>query len=244
MKASTSMRRLLSLATASGLAGIMWATWGAPASAGTLQVNPVLVEITTARRTASVTIRNEEAVPVTIRTYALAWNQANGQDNYEETTDVIVSPPVTTIAPGASQLVRVGLRAPANGPRAYRLIVEEVPEANPGGGIRVALRLNLPFYIQTAAGDVAQLRWSAQRYPDGGWSFEASNPGVGYARLSPDAARAATGVRFDDSIHFGTVLPGSTRRWRIGGNLRVEDAGRLQQIQGTATGVAAVQDRN
>jgi len=244
MKASIDMRRFLSLATASGLAAILWATWGAPASAGTLQVNPVLVEITTDRRTASVTVRNEEAVPITIRAYSLIWDQAGGQDNYGETAEVIVSPPVATIAPGASQLVRVGLRQPASGPRAYRLIIEEVPEANPGGGVRVALRLNLPLYVQTAAGDVAQLRWSARRHSDGGWSFEASNPGTGYARLSADVARAATGVRFDNTIHFGTVLPGATRRWRTGGELRVEDAVRLRLIQGTATNVAAVQDRN
>jgi len=244
MKASPGMHRFPPIAIASGLAAIMWAAWSAPASAGTLQVNPVLVEINADRRTASVTVRNEEAVPVTIRAYALAWNQADGQDNYEETGEVIVSPPVATIAPGASQLVRVGLRAPANGARAYRLVIEEVPEANPGGGIRVALRLNLPLYVQTAPGDVAQLRWSAQRHPDGGWSFEATNSGTGYARLGPDAARAATGVRFDDNVHFGTVLPGSTRRWRVGGDLRVEDAVRLRQIQGTSSDVAAVQDRN
>ena len=238
------MRRFSALAIASGLAAIMWTAWSAPASAGTLQVNPVLVDINSDRRTASVIVRNEEAVPVTIRAYALTWRQADGEDHYTETAEVIVSPPVTTIAPGASQLVRVGLRAPANGPRAYRLVIEEVPEANPGGGVRVALRLNLPLYVQTSSADAAQLRWSARRTGDGGWSFEASNPGSGYVRLSPEAARAATGVRFDDNLFFGTVLPGGTRRWRVEGELRVEDAGRLRQIQGTATHVAAVQDRN
>ena len=236
------MRRFSPIA--SGLAALMWTAWSTPAAAGTLQVNPVLVDINADRRTASVTVRNEEAVPVTIRAYALAWNQADGEDNYAETGEVIVSPPVTTIAPGASQLVRVGLRAPTSGPRAYRLVIEEVPEANPGGGVRVALRLNLPLYVRTTAGDAAQLRWSAQRDSAGGWTFEAFNPGTGYVRLSPDAARAATGVRFDDNLFFGTVLPGGTRRWRVERDLHVEDAVRLRQIQGTATDVAAVQDRN
>ena len=244
MKAGFDMRRFPPIAIASGLAAIMWAAWSAPASAGTLQVNPVLVDITADRRTASVTVRNEEAVPVTIRAYALVWTQADGGDSYDETAEVIVSPPVATLAPGATQLIRVGLRAPAGAPRSYRLIIEEVPEANPGGGIRVALRLNLPLHVLTAPGVAGDLQWSARREADGGWSFAARNTGAGYVRLTPEAARAATGIRFDDSVHFGTVLPGATRRWRVGGELRVEDAGRLRQIQGAATDVAAVQDRN
>ena len=53
-------------------------------------------------RTGSVTVRNEEATPVTVRAYPLAWAQSGGNDDYTETSAVIVSPPVVTIAPGAT----------------------------------------------------------------------------------------------------------------------------------------------
>jgi len=134
-----------------------------PAEAGSLRVDPVRLEINAGRRTATVTIRNDEATPVTIRAYALTWDQANGEDVYGDTDAVIVSPPIFTIAPGASQLVRVGLRSPSGGGRAYRVIIEEVPGASPAGGVQVALRLNLPLFAMMQSGSHSDLRWSASR---------------------------------------------------------------------------------
>ena len=86
------MWRNLPLALACG-ASLLASLPAAPAVAGTLQVNPVLVQIDADRRTATVSIRNEEATPVVIRSHALAWRQQGGEDVYEETSGVIVSPP-------------------------------------------------------------------------------------------------------------------------------------------------------
>ncbi|HWT12539.1 MAG TPA: fimbria/pilus periplasmic chaperone [Allosphingosinicella sp.] len=223
------MRRNPFLALACGAAFLLGA---APAAAGTLQVNPVLVEINAGRRTATVTVRNEESTPVTIRAYPMAWQQADGEDRYEESSAVIVSPPIFTIPPGGSQLVRVGLRARSAEPQAYRLIIEEVPEASPGGGIRVALRLNLPFYSMIPPGSASDLAWSAARQSDGEWTLEAVNSGSGYVRLDAAAAQSATGIAFEDQLHFGTVLPGATRRWRIGREPTVRDRARFEQLNG------------
>ena len=223
------MRLKHALAIACGAALVWAAAPTAPAWAGTLQINPVLLEIGANRRTATVTLRNEEATPVTIRAYALDWRQADGDDHYAETSAVIVSPPIFTIAPGATQLIRVGLRSPSGSPQAFRLIVEEVPAAVPGNGIRVALRLTPPLYASLPAGDVAALRWSAWREGDG-WIFEAVNRGTGYVRVDPAVARNSTGVAVPDHVSLGTVLPGATRRWRIGAQLDVRDAARFRQI--------------
>ena len=233
------MRRTSSLAAACGAIAIAWAAWSAPVSAGTLQVNPVLVEIDAERRTATVTVRNQEASPVTIRAYPLAWSQEGGEDAYAESSALIVSPPIFTIPPGGTQLVRVGLRAPSSAPQAFRLIIEEVPEASPSGGIRVALRLNLPLYASLPAGDAAALTWSAERAAGGGWRISARNGGRGYVRLNAEIARQATGIRFGDTVAFGTVLPGATRRWRIGPDAGIEDGARLRQVQRMASDVAA-----
>ena len=223
------MRRTFPLAACAALT-LTAAAGLPPAAAGTLQVNPVLVEIGAARRTGSVTVRNVENVPVTIRAYPLAWRQAEGEDHYDETSAIIVSPPVFTIPAGGTQIVRVGRRGAAAGPQPYRLIIEEVPEANPGGGIRVALRLNLPLYSGVPAGAPADLRWSAARQSDGRWAIEARNPGAGWVRVDARIARAATGVRFEDGFAFGTVLPGAARRWLLGGAPNVTDRSKFQQI--------------
>ena len=225
--------------SACGAALLTLASPAAPASAGTLEVNPVRLDINSGRRTATVTLRNPTDRPVTIRAYSLEWRQADGDDQYSETSAVIVSPPIFTIAPGATQLVRVGLRSPSRAPQAYRLIIEEVPDATPGNGIQVALRLNLPLFSALSAGEPATLRWSAWREPDGGWTLEAVNGGTGYVRLSHDDARAATGLRLGDTVNLGTVLPGATRRWRIGSSLDVLDQARFQRIARTQEHVGA-----
>jgi len=228
------MRRFIPLAACAALA-LSAAAGLAPAAAGTLQVNPVLVEIGGARRTGSVTVRNEENVPVTIRAYPLAWRQEGGADHYDETAALIVSPPVFTIPPHATQTVRIGPRRPSAAPLPYRLIIEEVPEAAPAGsGIRVALRLNLPLYANLEPGTPADLSWRAFRQADGQWAIEASNNGAGWVRVEQANAEAATGLRLGDGFAFGTVLPGGARRWLVGADPRIGDRARFQQISRTA----------
>lgn len=201
-----------------------------PATAGTLQVNPVLVEIGEGQRSGSVTVTNVENVPVVIRASVYEWRQENGEDLYIETAAMIVSPPVITIPGGATQIIRVGPRTASTGPASYRLIIEEVPDATPSTGIRVALRLNLPLYTRMATGRPADLAWSARRAADGSWSVEARNTGAGWVRVDAQLAAAATGLRFEDGFAFGTVLPGGARRWTIGARPTIADQARFRQI--------------
>ncbi|HYG30179.1 MAG TPA: fimbria/pilus periplasmic chaperone [Allosphingosinicella sp.] len=205
-----------------------------PATAGSLQVDPIRLEINTGRRTATLRVRNQEQSPVTIRAYALDWSQPNGEDRYEETSAVISSPPIFTIPGGGTQLIRIGLRNPAGGPRAYRLMVEEVPQASPGGGVQVALRLNLPLFVSMQPGTAAELAWSAARGSDGRWTVEAVNAGRNYVRVEPAAAEAATGIDFADGTNLGVVLPGSSRRWVVGNEPAIVDRTRFTSIQGAS----------
>ncbi len=206
-----------------------------PVWAGTLQVDPIRLEIDSGRRSATLRVRNQEAMPVTIRAYALAWTQAEGEDRYAETQAVIVSPPIFTIPGGASQLIRVGLRPQAAAtPAAYRLMVEEVPQATPGGGVQVALRLNIPLFAHFAPGATSDLAWSAARHTDGSWTVEAVNRGRGHVRIEPAAAQAATGVAFGADTYLGTILPGSVRRWTIGPDPSLADQVRFASIRRTA----------
>lgn len=207
----------------------------APAVAGALQVDPIKLEISQQRRTASVTVRNEERTPVTIRAYPLGWSQADGEDVYQDSSAVIVSPPVFTIPAGGTQVVRVGLRTPAAANRAYRLMIEEVPEATPGAGVQVALRLNLPLYAMVAEGSPSDIGWAVMQRPDG-WALEATNRGTGYVRVDADQARAGAGVRAAAGTNFGVVLPGASRVWPIGQQPDIVDRARFISLNRTNQG--------
>ncbi|HEX8644090.1 MAG TPA: fimbria/pilus periplasmic chaperone [Allosphingosinicella sp.] len=220
-------------ALAAAAAGALAAMPGS-AAAGSLQIDPIRLEISQSRRTATLRVSNQEQVPVTIRAYALTWRQVDGEDVYEESSAVIVSPPIFTIPAGGTQLIRVGLRTPSADPRAFRLMVEEVPQASPGGGVQVALRLNLPLFAMMNAGTAAELGWAASRGGDGRWTVEAVNQGRNYVRVEPAAAEAATGVDFDNNANLGVVLPGSRRRWVLGNAPALLDGARFTSIQRVA----------
>jgi P pilus assembly chaperone PapD len=110
-------------------------------------------------------------------------------------------------------------------------MVEEVPQASPGGGVQVALRLNLPLFVSIAPGEASELSWAASRGADGRWAVEATNPGRNYVRVEPAAAKAATGVDFAANVNLGVVLPGSSRRWLIGSEPAIIDQARFTSIQ-------------
>jgi fimbrial chaperone protein len=215
----------------------------APAVAGSLQVDPIRLEINSGRRTATLRVTNQEQTPVAIRAYALTWSQVDGEDRYVESSAVIVSPPIFTIPGGATQLIRVGLRNPSGEARAFRLMVEEVPQASPGGGVQVALRLNLPLFVSIQPGTAQELGWSASRGADGLWTVEASNRGRNYVRVEPAAAKAATGIDFAGNVNLGVVLPGSRRRWVVGSEPAIHDRARftsIQQVAGRADAQPAI----
>jgi P pilus assembly chaperone PapD len=122
-------------------------------------------------------------------------------------------------------------------------MIEEIPEASQGAGIRVALRLNLPLYTHMAAGAPTDLAWSALRRSDGQWTIEARNGGGGWVRVDARAAEAATGVRFGDGFVFGTVLPGASRRWTIGATPTIADRHRFQRLGAANDGTSLAHQR-
>ena len=81
-----------------------------PAVAGSLRVDPVQVVINDDRRTAAVTVTNEDNHASTLKISALAWSQADGADDYQSTDALIASPPIATLGPGESQVIRIGFR--------------------------------------------------------------------------------------------------------------------------------------
>lgn len=188
-----------------------------PAGSASFQVNPVQIVLPSDRRSASIKITNSDAAPVAISVTALAWTQIDGRDVHVETSNVIASPPIFTIPPGKSQLVRIGLKD-RGGPRAYRVVLEEIPsEERVAGQVRVLLRLDLPLYLLPKAGGTPELRWSAWRDGAGDLFIKGQNFGPVHGQVVELAAEQ-DGSRTVLSQQMGVVLPGSARIWKIAGD--------------------------
>jgi fimbrial chaperone protein len=186
----------------------------APAAAGSFQVNPVNLTLPADRQSTSLTIRNTDNVPVAVRVETFGWFQQDGRDIYSATSDVIVSPAIFTIAPGAVQLVRVGLRA--RNAKAYRVIFDEIPRQQSTGSIQVALRLNLPLYLASPPAAKPALTWSLWRSPSGEMFVEGRNTGAAQAQILGLDTEDRDGRRTILSQEMGVILPASARYWKAG----------------------------
>ncbi len=194
---------------------IVGASFTAPVTAGSFKVNSVHITLPANRQAASLTIANSDAAPVSIRVVTFAWTQAGGVDLYTPTDDVIASPPIFTIQPGRTQLLRVGLKNRALA-GAYRVILEEIPRNVPvGGQIQVTLRLDLPLYLLPKGGGKAELGWRAWREQNGEIIVEGRNSGSLHGQVL-ELSAVQGGQRHLLSKDMGVVLPSSARIWKIG----------------------------
>lgn len=191
-------------------------TPGQAAFAGTFQVNPVNVVLPTDKAATSISIKNGSNEPVAVRVSTVRWTQQDGKDVRTETNDVIASPPIFTIAPNGSQMVRVGLRSRTPG-AAYRIILEEIPKPKLSTtGINVALRLDLPLYVLSSRDAKPDVSWAAWRNSGGELVLEARNRGTLHQQILGIDAIDMTGKRSTLSSGMGVVLPSSARRWNTG----------------------------
>jgi len=186
------------------------------AVAGSFTISPLRAELSARARTAALTVRNEDASPVVVQATAVLWEQREGTDALTPSQDLIVSPAVFTLEPGASQLLRVALRRGADPGRelSFRLLLEEVPSpAGTGGtGLTIALRLSLPVFVAPMAAPDAQLEWKATRKADGALVVEASNTGNVHVQVR-ELLLSAVDVQPLRNSAAGYVLPGAKRSW-------------------------------
>jgi fimbrial chaperone protein len=105
---------------------ILGATVAVPASAGSLKVNPVHINLPAGLQSVSLKMTNGDTAPVSVRVVTYTWTQAAGRDVYTPSSNVILSPPMFTIPAGQTQLVRIGLRNRA-ATGAYRVVLRKSP---------------------------------------------------------------------------------------------------------------------
>ena len=101
----------------------------AEVAAASFVVNPVRVSLSANQRIVALTVRNNGSAPLQVQAQPMRWLVQGEADQYETTDQLLVSPPLFALEPGATQIVRVGLRIPHTGAleQSYRLYLSEVP---------------------------------------------------------------------------------------------------------------------
>lgn len=190
-------------------------------SAGSFQVNPIRIEVAKGATTAAMTVRNDGDDAIVIQASLLGWSQdESGQDVYAPTKDALVTPPIMTVPPGGEQIVRVGLRRPADAQRelTYRLYLAEVPPPPKPGftGLQVALRVGVPVFVPPLAPPIRRLEWSAQIAADGAIHLGAQNTGNTHVQVTDfelGAPGASEPLAHQTALAY--VLAGQRRLWTL-----------------------------
>ncbi|MCS7311676.1 MAG: fimbria/pilus periplasmic chaperone [Acidobacteria bacterium] len=133
------------------IVGLLTALGPLPA-VGAWRVTPIRVELDARTRSATVTVLNEGDEPLYLQMKTFEWTQdAEGNDQYKETDDLIFFPKIMEVPPNDARLLRVGLKAPAVAKeRTYRLFLEEIPAPRKAEGAQVAIavRFGLPIFVK------------------------------------------------------------------------------------------------
>jgi fimbrial chaperone protein len=212
-------------------------------AAGTVDavtIAPVLVELSPVRKIVSVTVTNPSDSAVSFQADVLAWSQPDGQDRYEETDDLMVVPPIATIAAGGSQIFRITPRTPPD-PReqAYRLILEDVtPEtAGPANSATVNIRVrhSLPVFVSPEVKPGVAVRVVQCAAPAGKGCVRLYNDGGRYVTAKALAIDAAG---WHKEVPLGArLLAGAWREWSF--DLPANVAGPLNVKADTSAGTFA-----
>lgn len=119
-----------------------------PAEASSLRVAPISLKLAAQEPAGVVRVWNDGREPVQVQVRVFRWKVVNGKDVLEATKDVVASPPMTTLVPGAENLIRVVRvsKRPLAETEGYRLLVDELP--NPAkqraGTVTVLVRHAIP----------------------------------------------------------------------------------------------------
>ena len=189
----------------------------AAGEAGSLQIEPVLVDVTTPGAASTVTLRNEGTTPINTQIRVFRWSLVNGQENLEPTEDVVASPPSVTLTPKSqyiARIVRVSKRS-VLGEESYRLLVDQLPDLSQlkNGAVNLMVRYSIPVFFGTSDMKSPAVSWAYAVKGDK-LTVSARNNGDRRLRISALSVRDGTGR----NISFGQGLAGyalghSTKSW-------------------------------
>ena len=221
------------------MAGLLFAE---SASAGGLTVSPIMVELSAKETAQGLWLSNSGSEPMRAQLRGYVWSQGEGVDAVQPTQDLILSPPMLTLAPGQQQLVRV-IRAGAATPReqSYRILIDELPDPNKPqhDGLNFVMQFSVPVFV--LAGDQAKgavaaapLDWKIAN-EGGKFVLTASNAGSQRTQIADfELADAQGKILQQQPGLFGYVLAGATRRWSL--PLTAADAAAATAIQARING--------
>jgi fimbrial chaperone protein len=156
-------------------------------------------------------------IPVSLQIKLVRWTQNNGNDVYQQTKDLIASPPQVQILPEKTRLVRVGWRSP--GPvsqeMAYRMIVTDLtPYKQKANSVVLKLQINLPIFIEPD-NVILKAEWQVKRIGNNKLNIMITNVGNIHLKISKLTLTNANNEVVASQPTMIYVFPGQSKQGTI-----------------------------
>jgi fimbrial chaperone protein len=185
-----------------------------PALAVTFGVKPVKISISADHRIAQIAFSSLNARVVVFDITAQRWTQDQNKDRLAPAPDVLVIPPVFSIAPYGTTLLRVAFRRPPaaqSSEQSYKIVITEV--LKPSDRARPPVSIVVPLFVpaQTHAGSVT---YSLRAPANGQAALIVSNTSTAHVYIGK-AALSSGGKQIYTGVLGAYVLAGATRSFPI-----------------------------
>ena len=200
----------------------------ATAEATSLRVAPVLLDVSAPTAASTIRVWNGASRPINVQIRVFRWTQVNGEDAYVQTKAVVASPPITALAPGGENLIRIVRTStePIRDEESYRLVVDELPDPSrrQDGTVVLVVRHSIPVFFVDPQAAAARPAWSARRQ-GAGYVVTVQNAGAKRLRISNLAlASGGKGIGRRNGL-VGYVLGNSSASWFVPGSGRARARG-------------------
>lgn len=210
--------KALAKAAPLGVALVWWAFLQAmPASAADFSVSPIRIQFESAMRSGTITVRNTDKHAIRFQLRLVEWTQdANGEDIYTPSDDLIFFPRQLSVESGDKAIVRVGPKGNLSGPeKTYRLRIEELPEASQVGTesvINFGISFAIPVFIGATEAKPKALVAPLEMH-DGLLNATVMNAGKSQFRIETVEVKGEDG--FSQKVSGWYLLAGAQREYSL-----------------------------
>jgi fimbrial chaperone protein len=186
------------------------------AGAQSLSGMPVTILLSPGQSATSLTVTNHGSSETAIQIRCYAWNQQDGDDQLTTSNAVVVSPPLVSIAPGATQVVRLILRQPPQGREAtYRILLDQIPPPAQPGVVRIVFRLSIPIFAQPMTRAASHVKFHIEL--EGGKVYLVGvNDGLRHEAIRDIVLSTSDQGKLKEDVGASPyILSGATRRWHF-----------------------------
>ncbi|AFL89586.1 P pilus assembly protein, chaperone PapD [Terriglobus roseus DSM 18391] len=185
--------------------------------AQTLAVEPVNLFFLPGQKIVTLTLKNPASEPITVQGRAFTWAQEGNADPLNATDAILISPPMATIRPGESQVVRVAMRQPASEREStYRLLIDQLPSAARPKEVSILLRLSIPVFVEADVHATAKFEFRVEHHRDGKSILIVANNGQIHDSVRDIHLKTSDGSVWKAVVPgLPYVLAGAERRWPI-----------------------------